>query len=413
MTRIIVKNFGPLRNCEVEIRKFTVFIGPQGSGKSTMARLYTSLSWIEKTVWRNPFFIKRLTLKEFIKIIGYLQLDSFIEPETIILYESSLIKLKYSHGNIVIEKRSISSYLLPKLLYIPSERSFLSISENFLGTENLPSLFYELSSDYSVARNIIGSKGFDIPVNGFHFSFNKADASSIITDKNRNYKIKLSQAASGIQSVVPLSLIFAYHCDDLTYAEKPGFSIISVNQKTLIQELAENYTGTEDISSKDSPEMNILKAAGIYEITDNPIKQKILTRLLRKLFDFRLSAIIEEPEQNLFPMAQKEVVEFLVSGTNETKNTLLLTTHSPYVLSTLNNLIFAGENSRRKGINEIISKNIQIKYKDVGAYYFTDGSCSTIMDNEIKCINPETIDSCSATINDAYSQMEDIVYASK
>lgn len=253
-------------------------------------------------------------------------------------------------------------------------------------------------------------KGFDIPVKGFRFVYSKSESSSVIIDKSSNYRIRLNHAASGIQSVLPLALVFAYHRNVLRYEEKPGLSVISVQQKARILRMMGEFIGTDDIASDNTPEMNVLKAAGITEITEDPALKRQLIRELRRIFDFRLSAIIEEPEQNLFPLAQKELVEFLVRETNEGDGSLLLTTHSPYVLSVLNNLIFAGEHSRKKGINEIISKSLQIRYKEISAYYFSDGSCSSIMDADMRCINPENIDSCSVDINHTYSLMENIVY---
>ena len=50
--------------------------------------------------------------------------------------------------------------------------------------------------------------------------------------------------------------------------------------------------------------------------------------------------IIEEPESNLFPESQKLVIE-LISMIAGVGNAVLLTTHSPYVLGTVNNLLYA------------------------------------------------------------------------
>ena len=37
--KLIVKNFGPIQEAELDLKKVTVFIGPQGSGKSTLEKL--------------------------------------------------------------------------------------------------------------------------------------------------------------------------------------------------------------------------------------------------------------------------------------------------------------------------------------------------------------------------------------
>ena len=37
--KLIVKNFGPLKDIEIEVREMVTFIGAQASGKSTLAKL--------------------------------------------------------------------------------------------------------------------------------------------------------------------------------------------------------------------------------------------------------------------------------------------------------------------------------------------------------------------------------------
>ena len=39
--QLIVKNFGPIKDATVDFKKVTVFIGPTGGGKSTLAKLAT------------------------------------------------------------------------------------------------------------------------------------------------------------------------------------------------------------------------------------------------------------------------------------------------------------------------------------------------------------------------------------
>jgi predicted ATPase len=39
MAKIVIEDFGPLAKVELEIQDFMLFIGPQASGKSTLAKL--------------------------------------------------------------------------------------------------------------------------------------------------------------------------------------------------------------------------------------------------------------------------------------------------------------------------------------------------------------------------------------
>ena len=66
MSRIKIKNFGPIREGFVgndgwlDIEKVTVMIGDQGSGKSTVAKLISLFSWIEKSIVRNLISVNHL-----------------------------------------------------------------------------------------------------------------------------------------------------------------------------------------------------------------------------------------------------------------------------------------------------------------------------------------------------------------
>ncbi|MFM7370804.1 MAG: AAA family ATPase, partial [Sphaerospermopsis kisseleviana] len=51
--------------------------------------------------------------------------------------------------------------------------------------------------------------------------------------------------------------------------------------------------------------------------------------------------VIEEPEAHLFPVAQKQMIDLIALLANQAANQIILTTHSPYILSSFNNLLYA------------------------------------------------------------------------
>ena len=87
MSRLRVKNFGPImdgvkNDSFLEISKLSVFIGNQGTGKSTVAKLFSSFSWLEKSFFNqnNSFtFSSFIILLKFHRIDGYLKDDTEIE----------------------------------------------------------------------------------------------------------------------------------------------------------------------------------------------------------------------------------------------------------------------------------------------------------------------------------------------
>ena len=69
LPRIKIKNFGPItetgsaENNWLYVNKVTVFIGDQGSGKSTIAKLLSTFMWMEKALVRGDVNIKSLQRK--------------------------------------------------------------------------------------------------------------------------------------------------------------------------------------------------------------------------------------------------------------------------------------------------------------------------------------------------------------
>lgn len=118
--------------------------------------------------------------------------------------------------------------------------------------------------------------------------------------------------------------------------------------------------------------------------------------------------IVEEPEQNLFPSTQKSLVENLVSTCNENghEHGFTLTTHSPYVLSALNNLIYAYQVGQKNDVSDIVPKQCWIAPSDVCAWMVMDnGTVEDIIDSELNHIMAEKIDSVSTCINETFDSL--------
>lgn len=107
---------------------------------------------------------------------------------------------------------------------------------------------------------------------------------------------------------------------------------------------------------------------------------------------------IEEPEAHLFPYAQKSIAEILVRKLNEKKgksidgitlptNKVMVTTHSPYILTAINNLVFAGHvyknnNINRSRIEKIIPHALAIEPAEISAYKINNGVATSIINKK-------------------------------
>ena len=111
--------------------------------------------------------------------------------------------------------------------------------------------------------------------------------------------------------------------------------------------------------------------------------------------------ILEEPESHLYPQAQSEVAQLLGMFLNA-GNQMLLTTHSPYILGEINNLLYAGNlaDQAKEQVNCVVAENMQVHSDRTSAYYMDDGRMRDIMDEEIQLIRNSVIDGISDIIND-------------
>jgi len=105
----------------------------------------------------------------------------------------------------------------------------------------------------------------------------------------------------------------------------------------------------------------------------------------------RFVNIVEEMELNLFPDSQKGVLyELLENAKSLDGNRLLLTTHSPYVISYLTLAVKAeslarmaeGNTVLRARINEIVPEHSQIASSDVVVYEMDNGKACRLDDYE-------------------------------
>ena len=98
--------------------------------------------------------------------------------------------------------------------------------------------------------------------------------------------------------------------------------------------------------------------------------------------------IIEEPELNLFPKTQQELVYYMLSVLNsdERDHQLVLTTHSPYILFALNNCMMGKlvEKNIPKDVFESVAEHRAswISPKEVGIYEIEDGKIRCIQDED-------------------------------
>ena len=108
----------------------------------------------------------------------------------------------------------------------------------------------------------------------------------------------------------------------------------------------------------------------------------------------------------MFPESQKYITE-LIALVNNCGHSIVLTTHSPYVLGTLNNLLYAKTISpqARKEANKIIRESLWLDYNAFDSWFVKNGTIENCMDADIHMIQNEKIDEISKVINEDFERL--------
>jgi len=126
----------------------------------------------------------------------------------------------------------------------------------------------------------------------------------------------------------------------------------------------------------------------VKEIYTNPLLSEEQRRIAINALSFKFNKtsfinIVEEPEQNLFPTSQRDMLYSLLEINNRSKgNKLIITTHSPYLLNYMSVVIKAGKlkqevtDQRQDEINAIVPISSATEGDDLAIYELNEKSGS-------------------------------------
>ena len=403
MSRIKIKNFGPIREGFVEndgwldIEKVTVLIGNQGSGKSTVAKLVSTLSWIEKDLFRSDGSTLRFRKQEriFKKYLEYHRIDSYLKKNTEIQYEGKAYRINYIPGKPLDIQKLEEEYTLPKITYFPAERNFVSSVKKSRSGQKLTlwsQSLQEFKETFQEAKeNFKEKETFRLPISNVDLEYNKLN--DVLYVKGPDYKIQLADSASGFQSFVPLFVV-------ANYVSK------------LLEKEQEMDEQQRDTFKKESAKI-------LSDKTYTEEQKRILLSNLAAQFNIKRTLnIIEEPEQNLFPTSQQKVINSLLEYNNALdSNKLIITTHSPYIIGYMTLAVKAMELYKkakkeevRAQINEIVPQKSAISHDDLVIYELDekDGSIHKLDTYKGIPSSKNYLNSELSEKNELYAQLLDI-----
>lgn len=388
MRNIIIRNVGPIKDVDINLNRVNVFIGPQSCGKSTIAKVVSTCSWVEKEVSTTMDESAVENVESFLSLlIDFHKMIGYFEEDSEVFFETEIIRISLKESQLSIQLKDQKAYRREKICYVPSERNAVTLPElqGFeFGQTNLRSFLF----DWFNAREFFSEDNktdiLDLGVRYYYDPEEKKYKDRIEHINGETYQIPLGSASSGLQSVVPLQIMMQYYSEQyfILYGEKTSFD--NEEKKRLIHRKLTDTVVLQQLFPEEyrvADRGSLIKRANELLHNGDEKANRLLrdyrSELDRLLVPVRTSFIVEEPEQNLFPKTQMDLLYNMVSKLNNGKShRLVMTTHSPYILYALNNcmLAYLVENKIDSSLaSSVECVNYAINPQDVSVWSIKDG----------------------------------------
>ena len=385
---IIIKNFGPLKEVEIDdIKPLTVFIGKSAGGKSIIMKVIVLMRYSYKMVNIRSYLknakITRSPFKLRFNSLLHDGLKGMITAQTEIYYTVEIngnkYTLKYTNrglqSDINIPDKDLIFF---KEAYVSGMRSLIPIWASkavSVKGENLGFFFHETFNDFNDATDVIKEQKLEY-LNlkmKVRKSGNRPKLFTIESLQNDAVPIELRYASSGIQTSAPLVAIVHYFAQEFSF-------------KDAFQRSVLNYLYKQDLLTKFTPGINRNKLGKYVHIH------------------------IEEVELSLAPEDQRAFMSNLVEevfhkNKKDRKLGLMVSTHSPYIVNHLNVLLRAGYFEKARENYPFLEKD------DIAVYRVNEGKIISLMatDNDTGeyVINALDMSDTMERIFEEYESMEE------
>jgi predicted ATPase len=414
--KLIVRNFAGIKELEIEIKRINILIGPQASGKSICAKL---LFYFKNFVWEILSIVENEQTKRHLdssysrKFEEYFPPDSWGNYDFFIKYEILNVFIEISRrqdskGKISLNYSDLFKKEITGLRSLIRKAKVKSSDKN-ADYEQLDILYLtrQVLRDHlidSLSTSLGKEAAFNqlfIPAGRSFFANLQSNIFSFLSSNNALDPF-LRAFGSTYESIKSTRLRFRIR----NRSEEKDLREIQYE----ISRLIEKSLCGKHVHEKGKDFLEVADGRRISVANSSSGQQEILPlTIMLAALPFLIAprsgqtVYIEEPEAHLFPSAQRNVIELIATVFNYRKEKLqfFITTHSPYVLTALNNLLQAGilyEESSQDILHQL--EKIVPRYKalttsDLSAYVLANGKCSSIICSDTGLIDAKVIDSVS------------------
>jgi hypothetical protein len=439
MEQIVIQNFKAIRNTNavpIQIRKMTIFMGEQASGKSTVAKLIYFFKTLREEIASELIENNHINPQNHAEIVTNRIRRYFVflfgssrhlsDFQIVYTFPNNLgVTISKNHkgnlhveiprlnpllGRLIQQKQSLNSNPInfndleqrernrfinnigaslraffgsnQQNLFLPASRNMTVTLEHHLidiygRLENTIALNLDLQdSNRFYSENELILLKFMQYTRFLKAKFQQSvDFEGLMADEQIvNPNLEITQARNFIQKVS--SIIKGRYASD-QYGEKIFFNN------------SEDYVFVQNASSGQQESIRVLQDIFINLLYGSPV--------------FR---VFEEPESHLFASGQKLLIESLAILLNKnTENQIVIPTHSPYILMVIDNLIKA-EQLRA----EVVESNSWLNFDAVSAYNFVDGEIENALNEEYRGIDARLFDDVTTQVSNQFDELLNIQY---
>lgn len=400
MASIEIKNIGPLVDTgKIELKFINLFIGKQSTGKSTLMKILSFCCWLEKKIMtEGEEILSQYThYRRFNKeLIQFHRLSAnFFSSSSEIHYEGDCVIIELIGDKAKIKRNQDfkTKRYNTKLSFIPSERNLLSAIRNIdkaYKSNELDSMFNFLFEWGEAKEYYTAEKPFKLSIaSNIGYYYDKEKGSDIIHLEDADKDFSTYYASSGVQSALPIEVMVNYL-----------IGLIGKSKKVSVSDIS--------------------RLSDFFNAASTKTMQNIANQLL---IYHSVKLFIEEPEQNLYPESQRKLMlkviasVYRASKSGDKPSMITFTTHSPYILSTLNTLMAASV-SYEKDAEKTKAVLADDGYEDfilpigsISAYLIKDnGTLQDIVDSELQMVSGNELDSVSNWVDDRIAKFNEIIY---
>mgnify|MGYP003430092928 FL=1 len=401
--KLEIVKFGPIENSIFDIKDVNIFIGESATGKSIITKLiYISNTFIRFIISKGTKDSNTLNtiqnLKESFRNSYFNIFKDTYKNFDFTYYYTDEKFVRFTHSNKSQYKVEFSDELKREIetAYTNFKKRFENLEQNNIESDSMLPSIYGLILFQEIKKVFTKDNYIYIPARRSFFTMLSKNIFSII------------------ENGVEIDYIFTQF-GRLFQNTKKEFENLNkkISKKDLLfienryKELLKGTYAFED--DEDRIYINKDEFLPLNQISSG--QQELLPALLILLSVLNsktsTTIIFEEPEAHLFPKDQQRLVELLIYILNHTQsgNRLIITTHSPYILSVLNNLIYAG-----KLKSKFIDENLYLHFENISAYSLSNNKAKSILNKENNLIDANYIDDVSNDIANIFDKLLDEEY---